>query len=86
MSDAPSDDFEQALENDLTERYGPVLPSSVLVRVLGYSSADAFRQSLARRTVPVPVFRMPNRRGHFALTRDVAQWLANQRQAAIKPA
>lgn len=83
MNDAGSEDFAQSLENDLTDRYGPLMPSSVLVRVLGYASADAFRQSLARKTVPVPVFRMPSRRGHFALTHDVAQWLAKQRQAAV---
>lgn len=82
MNDARSEDYAQSLESDLTDRYGPLLSSSALTRVLGYASADAFRQALARKTVPVPVFRMPNRRGHFALTRDVAPWLAKQRQAA----
>lgn len=80
---AESEEFARALENDLITRYGPVLSSSALVQVLGYASADALRQSLVRKTVPVPVFRIPNRRGHFALTHDVAQWLAKQRQAAI---
>jgi len=86
MNDARLEDYARSLESDLTDRYGPLLSSSVLTRVLGYASADAFRQALARKTVPVPVFRMPNRRGHFALTRDVAQWLARQRQAAINGA
>lgn len=76
----------KSLENDLTERYGPILGSSKLTKVLGYSSGDAFRQAVARKTVPVPIFRIANRRGQFALARDVAMWLAEQRQSAISAA
>lgn len=83
MRDDPTDHLAKSLEDELTDRFGPVLASAELTLVLGYSTPGAFRQSVVRRTVPVPVFRMPNRRGHFALTRDVAHWLAMQRQAAI---
>lgn len=85
MNDAIFEEFARSLENDLTNRYGPILPSQTLAQVLGYASADAFRQALVRKTIPVPVFRIPNRRGHFALTHDVARWLARQRQTAITP-
>lgn len=82
MSDSKQDQLTAELENDLTSKYGVILPSSILVQVLGYKSADAFRQALARKTVPVPVFKIPSRRGHFALTKDVATWLAHCRGQA----
>jgi hypothetical protein len=33
--------------------------------------------------VPVPVFSIKNRRGKYALVKDVASWLAQQRNAAL---
>jgi hypothetical protein len=69
-------------EADLTAKYGLMLSSQVLGQVLGYKTPNAFRQALARKTVPVPVFRIPNRRGHFALAKDVADWLAHCRTQA----
>lgn len=63
---------------DLLERYGPLLTGEVLRASLGYPSQAAFRQSLCRNTTPVKTFRIPGRRGRFALTLDVAQWLATR--------
>lgn len=83
MNDEALESLAKALENDLIERYGPVLGSGKLVLILGYSTSDALRQAIVRKTVPVPIFRIPNRRGHFALARDVALWLAKQRQSAV---
>jgi len=71
------------LERDLANRYGPMVANDNLRLVLGYASKDAFRQALSRKTVPVAVFGIENRRGKFALTRDVAIWLATQRAMAI---
>lgn len=86
MHNEPTDnDLVKTLGDELTACYGPVLSSRTLATVLGYTSGDAFRQALSRKTVPVPVFRMPNRRGCFALTRDVTQWLVAQRQSAMIP-
>jgi hypothetical protein len=50
---------------------------------LGYRSTDAFRKALTRKTVPIPVFSVENRRGKYALVKDVAEWLVKQRNAAI---
>lgn len=69
------------LYEELQERYGPLMSGMVLVKALGYGSADAFRQAVSRQTVPVVVFPIAERRGKFALTRDVALWLAEQRLA-----
>lgn len=70
------------LERELSTRYGPLISNDDLRVALGYVSMDAFRQALSRKTMPIPVFALPNRRGKYALVKDVARWLAVQRQAA----
>lgn len=72
----------ELLEEELTHRYGVMLSSHVLWQVLGYPSPSAFRQAISRGTVGVPVFEVPNRRGRFALAKDVAAWIAEQRATA----
>jgi hypothetical protein len=66
----------QALESDLFGRHGPMLGGDDLQVALGYPSREAFRQALARGAIPFPVFSLPQRRGKFALVKDVADWLA----------
>lgn len=70
------------LERQLTTRYGVMLGSKDLWRELGFRSPNAFRQALARGTLDVPVFAVQNRRGRFALAKDVAAWVAQQRMSA----
>lgn len=87
---APTESEIQQLANELsssmTAQYGPMLGSSALIKALGYPSAGAFHQAIFRGTVPVPIFRIDNRRGSFALTRDVALWLSRKRAQAIPTA
>ncbi|AOE85916.1 hypothetical protein [Pseudomonas sp. TCU-HL1] len=71
------------LERTLTARYGLMLSSAVLSRELGYPSTAAFRVAVARGTVELPVFSVPNRKGKFALAKDVAAWIARQRHTAL---
>lgn len=82
MDNHQKNKLAEELERGLTTKYGVILSSSILVQVLGYPSPEAFRQSLSRKTVPVPVFKIPNRRGHFALAKDIAEWLAQCRGTA----
>lgn len=70
------------LERELMGRYGPLISNDDLRVALGYVSMDAFRQALVRKTMPIPVFPLPNRRGKYALVKDVAGWLSLQREAA----
>lgn len=70
------------LEEELTTRYGPALGGKDLRKALAYPSMSAFLQAMTRGTVPVPVFSIENRRGWFALTKDIAQWLAERRATA----
>jgi hypothetical protein len=71
--------LRKEMETTLMERYGPLLGGENLSQALGFPSYDAFRQSDLRKQLVIPVFKIDHRRGRFALTRDVALWLATQR-------
>ncbi|PNF82752.1 hypothetical protein CXK92_01620 [Stutzerimonas stutzeri] len=73
------EELAKSLESDLLGRYGPVMSGDELLRALGYSSKEAFRQSLIRNTVAIPLFDLEYRRGKFALVKDIARHLAEQR-------
>ena len=81
----PSAVLTQTLEADLLQRYGPLIGQKDLRQVLGYSSLDAVGEALAPGQMPVPVFPIPNRRGKFALAKDVAHWMARLRWPESKP-
>ncbi len=72
------------IESALMHRSGPLLTGDLLVSSLGYPSMMAFRKAVERNTVPVAVFTIPRRRGQYALSRDVALWLAEQREQNAK--
>lgn len=67
------------LEHRLITRYGVMLGSRDLWRVLGYHSQGSFRQGLLRGSLDLPVFEVEGRRGRFSLAKDVATWIARQR-------
>lgn len=69
----------EELTHELLLRYGPMLSGNDLLQALGYKTSDAFRQALSRNLIGVPVFSIAHRRGKFALSKDVAHWLARQR-------
>lgn len=69
----------KTLEVDLLKTFGPLIYGEYLYRSLGYTSADALRQAVSRGSVPITIFPIEGRRGKFALTRDVAKWIAMQR-------
>lgn len=73
----------ELLERELMAKHGPLISNDDLRIALGYVSMEAFRQSLARKTMPIPVFPLANRRGKYALVKDVAIWLAQQREASV---
>lgn len=61
------------------DRYGPLVGGPELERLLGYTSNSAFRQAIHRGCLPVNVFTLPDRRGKFAFTSDIAEWLLTLR-------
>lgn len=79
------DELANSLELDLLQTFGPMIYGQVLYKSLGYTSADAFRQALSRQSVPVDTFPIEGRRGKFALTRDIAKWIARQKIENTQP-
>lgn len=63
------------LEKDLTEKYGGVVGNADLRHLLGYKSYSTFNRAVRMGLVEVNVFEIKNRRGKFALTTDIANWL-----------
>ena len=76
------DELAKALESDLMGKHGPTMTGEDLLRALGYTSKDGLRQSVVKKTVPVPLFNMEHRRGKFSLVKEVARYLAEQRYNA----
>lgn len=78
----PRPDPAAALAQDLLARWGPVMGSEAIAQALDFPSLSAFQRSVRRGWVALPLFSMEGRRGRFALTRDVAAWLAKQAAGA----
>lgn len=64
------------LETQLIRQFGPLIGGSELCRALGFRSAVTFRRALREGRLPVRVFELEGRKGKFALTTDIAGWLA----------
>lgn len=74
--------LQSLLRVEIEAAHGPLLTGSALVCALGFRSSAALRQARRRGQIPVLLFSVPHRRGLFALTRDVADWLAMVRTSA----
>jgi hypothetical protein len=59
----------------LLEAHGPLLSVEALAQVLRYPSKGALERSLQRGHLPLPLVRVPHRRGSFALATEVARFL-----------
>jgi hypothetical protein len=75
--------LRDSLDEDFLKLYGPVLTGDEIQKALRYPSVDAYRKSVTLQRVPVPLFEMENRRGKFALSKDVAHYLATRRFQSI---
>ena len=75
---ALSESYE-AFETRLIRALGATVGGETLSRALGYPTQDAFRKASHRGRLPVRTFEMVGRRGRFAVTTDIAQWLWDQR-------
>lgn len=72
------------IEEDLVLRYGTILSGESLKNALGFSSMFALKQAITRNKIPVPLFKLENRRGRFALTKDVAAYLSKKRNNVLE--
>lgn len=53
----------------------PILSSAETARLLGFPTQDALAKARLRGRLQIPMFRIQGRRGWFASTDDVRQWL-----------
>lgn len=83
-SDRPIASLHLELRESLLRMHGPLLGGESLVAALGHRNAASLRQARRRGQVSITLFTVPNRRGWFALTQDVADWLAEIRLQAEK--
>lgn len=79
---SPLDRLAEHFEKVLMREYGPWLVGESMKRALGYRSLASLHQAIRRRTVPIPIFPLEKRKGKFALSKDAARWIAQQRLAA----
>ena len=63
------------LRNELLELYGPLIGGEELMRAAGFKTANAFKLAIRRGRVGFHVFQITGRRGQFARTSDVAEWI-----------
>lgn len=79
MSDDEVEALASQINKDLLKLYGsPVISGEQLQKALAFRSIDSLRQAITRKTVPVPVFDLANRKGKYALVKDIALYLAEQ--------
>ncbi len=64
------------LNDELLKQFGPLIGGIDLRKALGFRSAATFQRAIREKTLKIPIFDVPGRRGKFALTADVATWLA----------
>ena len=55
----------------------PLVAGPELWLALGFRNAAAFRKARSRKALEVRVFKLPGRRGVFALRRDLDDWLTS---------
>lgn len=69
--------MQDSLEKQLTNEFGPLMGGQDLVKALGYSTLPAFRRACRDGVLGVRVFNLPDRKGKFALTREVAGFITH---------
>jgi hypothetical protein len=65
---------------DLLSRHGELIGQQALAHLLGYETTGALRKAAERGQLPIRLHSVPGRRGRLALTREVADWLADLRE------
>lgn len=57
--------------------HGELMDGQALAALFKFGSDRSFRRNASQGRLPVSVFRVPGRRGWFARTREVGQWLSS---------
>lgn len=54
-------------------RYGELLNLNEVAEVLKYKSAGSVRKALSRKTLPVKLYRFPNKAGWYAKSTEISE-------------
>jgi len=73
------------LAHRLAERYGELMSLSEVTQELRLSSVHAARKARSQGRLPFATVTVPHRRGWFAVTADVARYLADPAQRGGAP-
>lgn len=68
---------ETSLLQELLDEWGYVMNATGLRKALGFRSSNVLRTAISENRVPFKTFKIAGRRGPYALTADVAKWLAS---------
>lgn len=71
------------ITQQLAFEHGALLDASATAKALGFRSMDALRQARRDGRLPIPMFQIPGRRGWFASTQAVIEWLDAQVEAHV---
>lgn len=66
---------ESQLAQSLHIQYGELIGGTDLMKCLGFKTMAAFNRSYRLGYLGIRLIEIPNRRGKFALTSDVINWL-----------
>lgn len=60
----------------------PILSGAETARIMGFPTTEALYKARQAGRLPIELFQLPGRRGWFAATQSVREWL----QSSLKPA
>lgn len=72
MMNKPNSTFSK-----LFEVHGPIMQNKALFQALGFNSYRVFYEHLKNEQISLKIFKIDSRRGWFARTQDVANWIDN---------
>lgn len=73
-----SGDDEKELRDRMNLQYGPTICGKDLYTALGFKTYAAFNRVNKLNGIGVKIFKIDGRRGWFALTSEIAEWLTKQ--------
>lgn len=73
---------KSALELVLTLQYGPFITSAKAADLLSYPSLAALTSARRRGRLPFEMQQLPDRKGWYARTTDIARWIESIEEVA----
>lgn len=66
------------LKSRMFEKYGPTITGDDLYQMLGFETYEAFHRARKLNQFSIKLFKLENRRGWYALTEELAEWIYDQ--------